>query len=88
MTSGADAFQGRSGKPGASGCSTGEKHVSGAVAQIMLRLYKGLSTLGYGPERIINDYEFSDVGTPGAETRKVQMAAFTHSRMEIRPKRR
>lgn len=53
--------------------------MSDSAARATSRLYAGLGGLGYGPDRLIDDYEFSDVGTAEARTRSVRLAAFTHS---------
>ena len=53
--------------------------MSDSVARATSRLQAGLGGLGYGPDRLIDDYEFSDVGTADAGTRSVRFAAFTHS---------
>ena len=53
--------------------------MSGATARATSRLHAGLGRLGYGPDRLIDGYEFSDVGTADAGTRSVKLAAFTHS---------
>lgn len=39
----------------------------------------GLRKLGYGSDRLFENYEFSDVGSSSAQTRVVTLAAFTHS---------
>ena len=53
--------------------------MSGSTARATSRLHAGLGRLGYGPDRLIDGYEFSDVGTADAATRSVKLAAFTHS---------
>jgi len=53
--------------------------VSVSAARATSRLHAGLGGLGYGQDRLIDGYEFSDVGTAEAGTRSVRLAAFTHS---------
>lgn len=53
--------------------------MSDSAARATSRLHAGLGGLGYGPDRLIDGFEFSDVGTADAGTRSVRFAAFTHS---------
>ncbi len=50
-----------------------------ASEELTATLEAGLGRLGYDRDRLVADYEFSDVGAPAADTRSVRLAAFTHS---------
>ncbi len=50
-----------------------------ASEELTATLEAGLGKLGYDRDRLVADYEFSDVGAPAADTRSVRLAAFTHS---------
>lgn len=49
------------------------------TSRLTATLHAGLGSLGYDHDRLIENYGFSDVGIPSAETQTVRLAAFTHS---------